>query len=56
MMRSRDNDPIVEKVVNHVVEVVCQFNGRNITEFLDAYKREMNQRDVSEARQTSSFK
>ena len=56
MMRSRDNDASVEKAVNRVVEVEGQFDGRNITKFLDVYKREMNQRDVSEARQISSFK
>ena len=56
MMRCRDNDASVEKVVECVVEVARQCDGRNITEFLDAYKREMNQRDVSEARQISSFK
>ena len=56
MMRSRDNDASVEKAVDRVVELEGQFDGRNITKFLDAYKREMNQRDVSEARQITSFK
>ena len=56
MIRSQDNNTSVEKVVGRVVEVVGQFYGRNITEFLDAYKREINQRDVSEVRQISSFK
>ena len=56
MMRSRDNDASVEKVVDRVIESKGQFDGRNITKFLDAYKREMNQRDVSEARQITSFK
>ena len=51
-----DNDVSMKKVVNRVVETEGQFDGRNITKFLDAYKREMNQRDVSEARQISSFK
>ena len=31
-------------------------DNRNMTMFLDAYKREMNQRDMSEARQITSFK
>ena len=56
MMRSQDNDASVEKVVDRVVEIEGQFDGRNITKFLDAYIREMNQRDVSEARQIASFK
>ena len=56
MMRGRDNDASVEKAVDCVVEVEGQFNGRNITEFLDAYKREINQRDMSEVCQISSFK
>ena len=37
-----DNDANVEKAVDRVVEVKGQFNGRNIIEFLNAYKREMN--------------
>ena len=56
MMRCRDNDASVEKAVDCVVETEGQFDGRNITKFLDAYKREMNKRDVSEARQITSFK
>ena len=42
MMRSRDNDASVEKAVDRVIEIEGQFDGRNITMFLDAYKREMN--------------
>ena len=56
MMRSRDNDASVEKAVDRVVELEGQFDGRNVTKFLDTYRREMNQRDVSEARQITSFK
>ena len=56
MMRSQDNDASVEKVVDRIVEIEGQFDGRNITKFLDTYKRVMNQRDVFEARQISSFK
>ena len=55
MMRSRDNDASLKKVVDRVVEIEGQFD-RSITKFFDAYKREMNQRDVSEARQIASFK
>ena len=56
MMRSRDNDASVEKAVDRVIELEGQFDGRNITKFLDTYRREMNQRDVFEARQITSFK
>ena len=55
MMRFRDNDASVEKVVDCVVEIEVQFDGRNITKFVDAYNREMNKRDMSEARQITSF-
>ena len=56
MMRSRDNDASVEKAIDRVVELEVQFDGSNVTKFLDTYRREMSQRDVSEARQISSFK
>ena len=56
MMRSRDNDASVEKAVDRVVELEGQFDGRNVTKFLDTYRREMNQRDMSEARQIVSVK
>ena len=56
MIRSRDNDASVEKAVDRVAELEGQFDGRNVTKFLDTYRREMNQRDVSEARQIASFK
>ena len=56
MKRSRDNDVSVEKAVDCIVELEGQFDGRNITKFLDTYRREMNQRDVSKARQIASFK
>ena len=56
MMRSRDNDASMEKAIDRVVELEGQFDGRNVTKFLDTYRREMNQRDVSEARQITTFK
>ena len=56
LMRSRDNNASVEKAVDRIVEIEGQFDGKNITKFLDAYKREMNQRDVSKAHQITSFK
>ena len=39
-----------EKAVDRIIEIEGQFDGRNITKFLDSYKREMNQKDVSKAR------
>ena len=56
MMRSRDNDASMEKTVDRVVALEGQFDGGNVMKFLDAYRREMNQRDASEARQIASFK
>ena len=46
----------MEKAVDRVVELEGQFDGRNVTKFLDKYRREMNQRDMSEARQIATFK
>ena len=42
--------------MDRVVELEGQFDGRNVTKFLDTYRREMNQRDMFEARQIASFK
>ena len=47
MMSSRDNDASVEKALEHVVEIEGRFDATNITKFLHAYKREMNQMDMS---------
>ena len=46
----------MEKAVDRIVELEGPFDGRNVTKFLDTYRREMNQRDVSEVRQIASFK
>ena len=56
MIRSQENDASVEKAVDRIVETEGQFDGRNITKFLDVYKKKMNQRDVSKARPITSFK
>ena len=42
MMRSRDNDASVEKAVDRVVELEGQFDGRNVTKFLETYRRDTN--------------
>ena len=56
MMRARDNDARLDKAIDRTVEVVGQFSGRNITDFLAIYETEMQQRDVIEEKQISSFK
>ena len=56
MMRARDNDARLDKAINRTVEIAGQFDGRNITDFLGTYKKEMQQRDIIEEKQISSFK
>ena len=56
MMRARDNDASLDKAIDWYIEIVGQFGGRNITDFLATYKMEMQKRDVIEEKQISSFK
>ena len=56
MTRARDNDASLDKAIVQTVEILGQFGGRNITDFLATYKTEMQQRDVIEEKQISSFK
>ena len=56
MMRARDNDARLDKAIDRTIEIAGQFGGRNITDFLTIYKTEMQQRDVIEEKQISSFK
>ena len=56
MMRARDNDASLDKAIDRSVEIAGQFCGRNIMDFLATYKTEMQQCDVVEEKQISSFK
>ena len=56
MMRARDNVASLEKAIDRAIEIAGQFGGRNIMDFLATYKTEMQQRDVVEEKQISSFK
>ena len=56
MVRAHDNDARLDKAINQTIEIMGQFGGRNITDFLTIYKIEMQQRDVIEEKQISSFK
>ena len=56
MMRARDNDARLNKAIDRTVEIVGQFGGRNITDFLAIYKTEMQPRDVIKEKQISNFK
>ena len=56
MIKARDNDAILDKAIDQTVEIAGQSGGRNITDFLATYKMEMQQRDVIEEKQISSFK
>ena len=55
-MRARDNDARLHKAIDRTIEVAGQFGGRNITDFLTIYKTKMQQQDVIEEKQISSFK
>ena len=49
--RARDKDVGLDKVIDNIIEMSGQFNTRNDMEFLDMYRREMQQTgDVLEGR------
>ena len=48
MMRAHDNDARLDTAIDQTIEIVGQFGGRNITDFLTIYKTEMQQRVVIE--------
>ena len=56
MMRARDNDASLDKAIDRTIEIAGHFVRRNITDFLATYQTEMQQRDVIEEKQISSFK
>ena len=56
IMWAWDNDASLDKAVDRTIEIAGQFGGRKITDFLATYKMEMQQRDVIEEKQISSFK
>ena len=37
-MRARDNDARLDKAIDRTIEIVGQFGGRNIIDFLTIYK------------------
>ena len=56
MLKERDREALVHKVVDRIVEIVGRFGGKNIINFLATYWNEMQQRDVHDPKQISSFK
>ena len=56
MLKERDREALVDKAVDRTVETAGRFGGKNITNFLATYRNEMQQRDVHDLKQISSFK
>ena len=56
MLKTRDREALIDEVVDQTMEIVGQFGGKNITDFLATYRNEMQQRDVHDLKQISSFK
>ena len=52
----RDREALINKVVDRTVDIVGRFGGKNITNFLATYRNEMQQRDIQNLKQISSFK
>ena len=56
MLKARGRETLIDNVVDRTVEIVGRFGGKNITDFLATYQNEMQQRDIQDLRQISSFK
>ena len=44
MLKVRNREALIDKVVDPTVEIVGRFGGKNITDFLATYRNEMKQR------------
>ena len=56
MLKMRDREALIDKAVDRTVEIAGRFGGKNITDFLSTYRNEMQQRDIQDLKQISSFK
>ena len=56
MLKMRNREALIDKVVDRTVEIAGRFGGKNITNFLATYRNEMQQRDIQDLKQISSFK
>ena len=55
MLKVRDREALIDKVVDLTVDIAGRFGGKNITDFLATYRNEMQQRDIQDLKQISSF-
>jgi hypothetical protein len=56
MLKARDREAMIDKVVDRTVQIIGRFDGKNITKFLATYRNEMQQREVQDQTQIASFK
>ena len=56
VLKTRDREALIDKVVDRTVKIAGRFGGKNITDFLATYRNKMQQRDVHDVKQISSFK
>ena len=56
MLDARDWEALIDKAVDRSVEIAGRFSGKNVTDFLATHRNEMQQRDIHDLKQISSFK
>ena len=56
MLKMRDREALINRAVDQTVEIAGRFGGKNITDFLATYRNEVQQRDIQDLKQISSFK
>ena len=55
MFRERDNIASLDKAIKKIIDVNGHFDGKDVTQYLEANKTEMLMRNIHVARKLSNF-
>ena len=55
MLQVRENFVVLDMVIDRIVDANGCFNGKDVTRYLEAYKREMWKKGIPVSRQVTSF-
>ena len=46
ILKVRDREALIDKVVDRMVDIAGRFGGKNVTDSLATFRNEMQQRDI----------